>query len=74
MPRLPTLTPKKVVKALRKKGFVLDRVKGSHHIYLHPETKRRAVVPLHRKDLPKGTLISILKQAGIDRDELRELL
>jgi len=52
---------------LKKKDFVLDRVKGSHHIYIHPETRRR-------KDLPKGTLLSILQQAGIDRDELTKLL
>ena len=74
MPKLPNLTPQKIIKVLEKKGFVLDRVKGSHHIYYHPETKRRAVVPLHKRDLPKRTLLEILKQAGISRDELRDLL
>ncbi len=74
MPKLPSLSPKKVIKILEKKGFVLDRVKGSHHIYYHPESKRRVVIPLHKKDLPKGTFIEILKQAGISRDELKELL
>ncbi|MGO9386897.1 MAG: type II toxin-antitoxin system HicA family toxin [Methanobacterium sp.] len=59
---------------LEKKGFKLDRVKGSHHIYYHPENKRRVVVPLHKKDLPKGTQIEILKQAGINREELNKLL
>ncbi|RLI76891.1 hypothetical protein DRP07_12705 [Archaeoglobales archaeon] len=62
------------MKVLKKKGFVLDRVKGSHHIYYHPETRRRVVVPLHKKDLPKGTLLEILKQAGISKDELKSLL
>ena len=70
MPKLPTLTPRKMIKILKNKGFVLDRVKGSHHIYYHPKSKRRVTVPLHRKDLPKGTLLSILDQAGIDRGEL----
>ncbi len=74
MPKLPALTPRKVIKVLKRKGFLLDRAKGSHHIYLHPETKRRAVVPVHRSDLPTGTLLSILQQAGISRDELNELL
>ncbi|MCA9962254.1 MAG: type II toxin-antitoxin system HicA family toxin [Anaerolineales bacterium] len=74
MPKLPRLTPRDIIKVLQKKGFVLDRVKGSHHIYLHPETHRRVVVPLHHKDLPVGTQLSILKQAGIERDELDELL
>ena len=74
MPKLPALTPEKVIRILKEKGFVLDRVKGSHHIYYHPETKRRVVVPVHKKDLPKGTLIEILKQAGISREELMEIL
>lgn len=74
MPKLPTLTPQKLIQILEKKGFKLDRVKGSHHIYYHPENKRRVVVPLHKKDLPKGTLIQILKQAGINREELNKLL
>jgi mRNA interferase HicA len=71
---LPVLTPREVIRILEKRGFVLDRTKGSHHIYLHPETQQRATVPIHRRDLPQGTLRSILKQAGIDRDELEKLL
>jgi len=74
MPKLPSLTPQKIIKVLEKKGFVLDRIKGSHHIYYHPEMKRRGVVPLHKRDLPKGTFLEILKQAGINKEELRELL
>jgi len=70
MPKLPSLTSQQVIKLLEKKGFVLDRVKGSHHIYFHPTSKRRVVVPFHNKDLPKGTLLEILRQAGIDKDEL----
>ncbi|MDD3807421.1 MAG: type II toxin-antitoxin system HicA family toxin [Candidatus Marinimicrobia bacterium] len=45
MPKLPPLTPHKIIKVLEKKGFVLDRIKGSHHIYYYPETKRRVVAP-----------------------------
>ena len=70
MPKLPVLSAKKIIKVLIKKGFVLDRIKGSHHIYYHPETKKRVVIPMHKKELPKGTLIEILKQAGISKDEL----
>ena len=73
MPKLPSLTPEKIIKVLERKGFVLDRVKGSHHIYYHSETKRRVVVPFHKRDLPKGTLLEILKQAGISKEELKEL-
>ena len=72
MPKLPSLAPKKIIKILESRGFVLDRVKGSHHIYYHSITKRRVIVPLHKKDLPKGTLFTILKQAGIGKDELSD--
>lgn len=74
MRKIPSLTPQKIIKVLEKKGFVLDRIKGSHHIYYHPETKRRVVVPLHKRDLPTGTLLEILKQADLNKDELMELL
>lgn len=74
MPKLPALTAQKVIKILEKKGFVLDRAKGGHHIFYHPETKRQVVVPVHGRDLPIGTLLEILKQAGIDREEIESLL
>jgi len=74
MPKLPSLTPEKTIKVLEKNGFVLDRIKGSHHIYYHPETKRRVVVPLHKRDLPKGTLLEILKQASISKEELKKVI
>lgn len=69
MPRLPSLTPKKVIKKLKNLGFIKDHATGSHIIFYHPKSKKRAVVPFHLKDLPKGTLSSLLKEAGIDRDE-----
>ena len=72
MPKLPSLTPQKVIRILDQKGFVLDRTKGSQKIYYHPEMKRRVKVAFHRKDLPLGTLLKILRQAGISRDEIAE--
>ncbi len=74
MPKLPVLTPQDIIKVLEKKGFVFDRSKGSHRIYYNPDTKRRVVVPFHRKDLPKGTVLEILRQAGMSRDDLLEML
>jgi predicted RNA binding protein YcfA (HicA-like mRNA interferase family) len=55
-----------IIDLLKNAGFVLDRVKGSHHIFLHPQNNKRAVVPHPKKDLPIGTARSILKQAGIE--------
>ena len=72
MPRFPSLTPQRVIKILEKKGFVLNRSKGSHRIYIHPENRRRVVVPFHRKDLPQGTLRDIFKQAGIELEEIQD--
>jgi predicted RNA binding protein YcfA (HicA-like mRNA interferase family) len=39
-------------------------------VYYHSEKRKRATVPFHRRDIPKGTLMSILKQAGIEKDKL----
>lgn len=74
MAKLPAFTPTKIEKILKRKGFILDRSHGSHRIYSHPETKRKTVVPFHKRDLPRGTFMEILKQAGITRRELDELL
>jgi predicted RNA binding protein YcfA (HicA-like mRNA interferase family) len=65
-----SLTPKDIVRILKKKGFVLDRSSGSHQVWLHPVSRKRAVLPMHKKDIPIGTLYAILKQAGIDKEEL----
>jgi len=71
VPKLPPLTSQKVIKILERNGFILDRTKGSHRIYYHSESKRRVIIPYHKKYLPKGTLMEILKQAGISKEELK---
>ncbi|WP_421909166.1 type II toxin-antitoxin system HicA family toxin [Methanolacinia petrolearia] len=70
--KLPNLNPDRVIKILESRGFVLDRVKGSHHIYIHPETRQMVVIPVYKKDLPKGTLMEILRQAGIKKEDLEK--
>jgi predicted RNA binding protein YcfA (HicA-like mRNA interferase family) len=74
MPKLPSLNSNKVIRILEKKGFILKRVTGSHYIYFHPETKKRVTVPYHSKDIPKGTLLQILEDSGISKDNLEQLL
>lgn len=59
---------------LEDNGFMLDRTTGSHFIFRHPGSKRRAVVPQHNRDMPQGTLLSLLREAGFTRDELIEFL
>ncbi len=73
MPKLPVFTPKRLSKILEKMGFQLDHATGSYFFY-DPKNKRRAVVPFHTNDLPRGTMLSILKQAGITKDELEKHL
>lgn len=70
MPKLPVLTPNQLIKKLKKLGFTLDHTSGSHQVFFHRETGRRAVVPFHLSDLKPGTLNSLLKEAGISREEL----
>jgi predicted RNA binding protein YcfA (HicA-like mRNA interferase family) len=74
MPKLPTVRPREVVRFLERNGFVLDHSSGSHFIFYHPVSKRRAVVPRHSRDLPKGTLMSLLRDAGFTREELIDFL
>ena len=69
MPKLPRLTSKRVIAVLRKRGFILDHVTGSHQIFYHPLQKQRVTVPFHTRDLPIGTLHAIIKQSGIPRDQ-----
>jgi predicted RNA binding protein YcfA (HicA-like mRNA interferase family) len=71
VPKLPSLTSQKVVKILERKGFVLDRSKGSHRIYYDSENKIRVAILYYKRDLSKGTLMEILKQAGISKEELK---
>ncbi len=68
-PRLHSITPRKLARYLLAQGFVLDHVHGSHYIYRHPHDGRRVVLPFHTKDIPRGTLHTILRQAGIGLDE-----
>jgi predicted RNA binding protein YcfA (HicA-like mRNA interferase family) len=74
MTRLPTLAVREVIRKLRRTGFVFDRqAKGSHEIWLHPETRRRVTIPNHPGDMPKGTLKAILEQAGLSLEEFLKL-
>lgn len=76
MKNLPALTSRKVVKALKKAGFVDDRQKGSHLILIHPETKKRTVVPIHPgKTISKPLLQSIIENdAGMTIEEFLNFL
>lgn len=75
MSRLPGVSGIELIKALRKAGFVVLRQKGSHVSMEKSNSSGhwRTVVPMHR-EIARGTLQDILKQTGLTREELRELL
>jgi len=70
--KLPILSGKEIVKALNKIGFVPVRQRGSHVFMRHPDG-RRTVVPIH-KEVNKSTLMDILSQTKLSKDELLKLL
>jgi predicted RNA binding protein YcfA (HicA-like mRNA interferase family) len=71
---LPALTGARLIKALQAAGFIHTATRGSHHRLKHPDG-RATTVPVHAgKDVPKGTLRSVLRDAGLSVDDLRHLL
>lgn len=59
------LTPKEIVKLLKKNGFEEISQKGSHLKLKNEKTGKQVIVPMHAKDLKKGLEQGILKQAGL---------
>jgi predicted RNA binding protein YcfA (HicA-like mRNA interferase family) len=74
--RLPTVSGRRVIQALNKAGFVVDRIVGSHHVMAKPGDATRTVsVPVHGgRDLKPGTPRGIIRQAGFSIEEFTELL
>ena len=54
-----------LIRELMAAGWVLDRVRGSHHVFKHPTRPGRVVVPHPKKDLGTGLVAAIRKQAGL---------
>jgi predicted RNA binding protein YcfA (HicA-like mRNA interferase family) len=72
--KLPAVTPKQLIRVLGRRGWEVDRVRGSHHVVVHREEQRVLVIPMHSRDLKVGTLLALLRNAGIERDEFLRLL
>ena len=62
---LAPVTSADVIRALKRDGWSEVRVKGSHHHFKHPTKPGIVTVPHPKKDIPRGTLASIERQAGI---------
>lgn len=74
--RLPQLTAREVIRALERGGFYIERSSGSHHLLVHrTDHWRRTTVAYHTgKDIPRGTLRNILRQAQLTVHEFLSLL
>ena len=74
MTKLPVISGQDLCKALKKTGYVIDHQTGSHIILRNEKPPhRRLTVPDH-KEIAKGTLRAILRQAGMTVEEFQDLL
>ena len=74
MPKFPRLTGQQVIAALKKAGFEVLRIKGSHHFMSHADG-RRTVIPVHRGEtIGPGLMLKIVRDCEMEREEFLELL
>lgn len=74
MTRLPRVTGRETITALRKAGFEVARINGSHHFLRHPDG-RGTVVPVHAGEtLGPGLMAAILRDCELERDQFVALL
>lgn len=70
MPKVPRVTGKQALAAVKKCGFELINVRGSHHYLRKPNGSKLVIIPIHAGEtIPPKTLQSILEQAEIDVEE-----
>jgi len=72
MKKLPALKSRDIIRILERAGFIEHRQKGGHKIF--KKGNLRVTVPVHNKDLKKGTIHAIIEQAGFTLEEFLELL
>ena len=74
MAKLPILRPKEVLRALRRAGFYIHHQTGSHARLLDPTRTGRVTVPIHPGDLPAFVVMSVIRPAGLTKEEFLSLL
>ena len=72
--KLPVLSANEIIKSLERDGFKFLRQKGSHITLYKDGNKKYLVVVPNNKEVKRGTLLGILKQAGMDRESFFKLL
>ena len=75
MTRLPQVKGDRLIKALQKEGWYIDRTHGSHVIMRNDNKPGiKVVIPVHSKSIKPGILGNILKTAGLTIKEIKRLL
>jgi predicted RNA binding protein YcfA (HicA-like mRNA interferase family) len=65
----PALNGKQIIRILKKFGFEVVRIEGSHHMLMKLGHPTLVVVPVHgNRTVPEGTLRNIIRQAGLTAD------
>ena len=74
MPKLIPIAPLKIVKILKKLGFIEIRTKGSHHFFIHPVSKKSTTIAIHSNEiLGVGILKIILRDINLSVSEYKKL-
>lgn len=70
---MASFKPKEIISILRKLGYIKKRQSGSHVIMFNPVSKTTIPVPMHSKDVKRGLLLGIIKQANSTEKEFIKL-
>ena len=73
--RLPVIKPRQAIRAFQRAGWYIDHQTGSHVIMYHEDNRPVMLsIPSHERDMPKGLLSGLIKDAGLSYDEFVKLL
>ncbi|MCR4291685.1 MAG: type II toxin-antitoxin system HicA family toxin [Candidatus Kuenenia sp.] len=74
-PKIPVITAKELIRALKRAGFSKDHQRGSHLTLINVTTNKTVTIPVHTGvDIGKGLLKRIVSDAGLTVEELKTLL
>jgi len=73
--KLPVIKPRQAINAFQRAGWFVDHQTGSHVIMCHEDNRPVALsIPRHERDMPKGLLSGLIKDASLTYDEFIKLL
>ncbi|MDJ0796938.1 MAG: type II toxin-antitoxin system HicA family toxin [Calothrix sp. MO_167.B12] len=68
---MKSISGKQLCKIIEQRGWILQRITGSHHIYQNPDFNKILSIPVHKnKDLKVGTLKALMKIADLTEEDL----